>query len=395
MNIPLGIALHAVGGLASASFYTPSRGARKWSWETYWLTQASVSWLLAPLIGAYVTMPDLFGLLSTCSTDDVLRDAMFWSFFFGVVYGVGGLTFGLGLRYLGFSLNYSLALGFTAAVGTTLPPIYKQEMGALLGTLSGWVLLLGVSISLAGIAVCGWAGYLKEQNLTDEQKRKSIKEFAFRKGVPLAVLAGCMSACFAIALDMGKPIAEIAASEGASEILKNTPVYIFAMGGAFCTNAVWCIALGFKNNTLKEYVDVAGLGGILPLNYLLAAAGGTLWYLQFFFYGMGTTQMGDYDFSSWSIHMAFIIFFSNFYGLLFREWRGVGGRAISLILNGLCVLLLSIAVIGYANYLKGDDAKQPDSPKQQTQHATSGLPGIVSATTARPAVSASARATSG
>ncbi len=358
-----------MGGLAAASFYTPSRVARGWSWETYWLTQASVSWLLAPLIGAYLTVPDLFGFLAECP-----RDAMALSFFYGVIYGVGGLTFGLGLRYLGFSLNYSVALGFTAAFGTTLPPIYKGDMMSLMGTLSGVALFVGVSISLAGIAVCGWAGYLKEQNLSEEEKRKSVREFAFKKGLPLAFLAGCMSACFAVALDMGKPIAEFAVQKGTSEILKNTPVYIFAMGGAFCTNAVWCLLLGFKNKTLKEYTDLGRLGSALPINFLMAATGGTLWYLQFFFYGMGATQMGkEYGFSSWSIHMAFIILFGNLFGMAFREWKGVGRVTFRILLSGLGVLILSIAVIGYSNYLNPpeESVKAPASSTEGSPPATS------------------------
>jgi L-rhamnose-H+ transport protein len=353
-NPVLGIALHALGGLAAASFYVPSRGARGWSWETYWLTQAFFSWFLVPIVGAWLTVPDLLEILSASPSSAMIR-----SFAFGAAYGIGGLTFGLGLRYLGFSLNYAVALGFTAALGTILPPIVAGDAMTLLTTVSGLVVLVGISVCLAGITVCGYAGFLKEQNLSIEEKRKAVKEFAFKKGFPIAVFAGSMSACFAFALEAGKPIAQVAQEHGTDSILRNTPIYIFAMGGAFCTNAVWCILLGIKNRTLHEYIGVNPLGLGLGRNFFLAMIGGSLWYSQFFCYGMGTTKMGKYDFASWSIHMAFIIIFSNLIGIAFKEWKGAGGRTHALIATGLMVLVLAVCIIGYANFIAEQEPEGP------------------------------------
>jgi len=375
---PLGIVLHAIGGLSSATFYVPSRKVKEWSWETYWLTQAFFSWFLMPILVAWLTMPDLGAILA--ESDKV---AMGWSFFFGAVYGIGGLTFGLGLRYLGFSLNYAVALGFTAAFGTTIPPLYQGKAAELFTKPSGWVLWAGIAVGLAGIAVCGYAGYLKEQNLSEEEKKKAVKEFAFRKGIPLAILAGTMSACFAVALDFGEPIADVAAKQiadaagdaDASDILKNNPVFIFAMGGAFLTNLIWCLILGVKNRTLHEYTDARRIGPAFYVNYALAALGGALWYFQFFFYGMGKSLMGEkYDFSSWSIHMIFIIFFSSLYGLAFKEWKGIGRRAHALIFGGLAVLLLAIATIGYANYLGVEEKAAEEEKAKQAGAADATVP---------------------
>lgn len=346
VNPVLGVILHAIGGLAAASFYIPFRKVRNWSWETYWLTQGFAAWIVMPWLFAAWTIPDLWSVLADSSARH-----MFWSYFFGVLWGIGGLTFGLSMRFLGLSLGISLALGFCAAFGTIIPPIYAGTAGELFFTMSGLIVLLGVMACLGGISVCCYAGMLKERELTDEQKKQAIKEFALTKGFAVAVFAGVMSACMAFALDAGIPIAKAALDAGARDIFQNNPVFIFAMGGGFTTNLVWCLYLNFKNKSLKNYVSVDG-GGVLAFNYLLAVLGGTIWYMQFFFYGMGTTRMGHYHFASWSIHMAFIIIFSNMWGLIFKEWKNVRQRTYNMVFLGLFVLVLSVVIIGYANYLK-------------------------------------------
>lgn len=340
----LGVVLHALGGFAAGSFYIPFKRVRFWAWESYWLVGGFFSWIVAPWIVAWITCPDL---------PSVLRQApgpsLFWSYFLGLLWGIGGLTFGLSMRYLGMSLGYALALGFCAAFGTVLPPIFTGQFLTMTATLSGWITLAGVLICLMGIAVCGRAGVAKEKELSAPQKQAAIREFNLARGVWVAVFAGVMSACMAFAIAAGKPIAALAVERGTPPLWQNTPVFVVILAGGFTTNFLWCVALHWRNHTGRDYVT--GASAALAGNYLFSAVAGITWYLQFMFYGMGTTQMGRYDFSSWTIHMAFIIVFSNLWGLFFREWQGASRRTHGLVFAGLLVLTASTLVIGLGNYL--------------------------------------------
>jgi L-rhamnose-H+ transport protein len=343
MNPWLGILLHAVGGFAAASFTIPFRKIRGWAWESYWLASGVSAWLAAPWIVALLTVPGLAGALR-----DAPASSLAWSYFFGLLWGVGGLTFGLTMRYLGMSLGYALALGNTAAFGTIIPPIYFGKIGGLLATTSGKVTLAGVVLGLLGIAAAGAAGMAKEKRLSAAEKKASILEFDFRKGFFIALLSGVMSACFAFGIAAGKPIAERALAAGAPPLWQNGPVFIVILAGGFTTNLLWCLLLFRRNKSARNYTDRR-----TPIlrNLFFSAAAGTTWYLQFMFYGMGTTKMGRYDFSSWSIHMTFIIVFSTLWGLAFREWRGSTRKVYGLIAAAILVLILSTIVIGGGNYL--------------------------------------------
>ena len=344
MNPALGVFLHSVGGFAAGSFYIPFRKVQNWAWESYWLVSGFFAWIIVPWVAVLLTVPNI---------KDVLLGAPITSigmcYLFGVLWGVGGLTFGLSMRYLGMSLGYAMALGYCAAFGTIIPPIYFGTFVDLISSASGAVTFGGVLVCLAGIAVCGWAGISKERELSDDQKKETIKEFDFRKGIWVALLCGVMSACFAFGIAAGKPIAEHAVALGTVPLFMNNPVFIFILLGGFTTNFIWCVMLNIKNRTSKDYCQ----SGEAPLflNYFFSALAGTIWYFQFLFYGMGTTRMGRYDFSSWSIHMAFIIVFSNIWGLFFREWKGSSRSTLRIIISGILVLIVSTVVIGLGNYL--------------------------------------------
>jgi len=340
----LGVFLHALGGFAAGSFYIPYKGVRKWAWESYWLVGGVFSWIFAPWVIAWLTCPDPVAVLRSAPLS-----SLFWSYVFGLLWGIGGLTFGLSMRYLGMSLGYALALGFCAAFGTIIPPIFKGEFPVLLSSASGLVTLAGVGVCLAGIAVCGKAGVSKERELSSEEKKAAIREFDFMKGVWVAIFAGIMSACMAFAIQAGKPIAKLAAETGTRELWQNTPVFIVILAGGFTTNFIWCAILNVRNKTARDYVNAGDAS--LAINYVLSALAGITWYLQFMFYGMGTTQMGRYDFSSWTIHMAFIIVFSNMWAILFHEWKGSSRRTHHIVFAGIIILIASTLVVGYGNYI--------------------------------------------
>lgn len=341
----LGVGLHAVGGLAAGSFYLPFKGVRQWAWESFWIVGGFFSWVVTPLTVAYLTTPQPFRVILESPPSSV-----FFSFILGILWGIGGLTFGLSMRYLGMSLGYAVALGFCAAFGTLIPPLVRGEMGALMSDASGQFTLLGVLVCLGGIAICGRAGMLKEQEVSQEEKQAVIKEFNFSKGMWIAFFCGILSACMSFAISVGAPVAQKALELGAPELFQNSPLFIVIFAGGFLTNVIWCAFLNVRNKTGGDYLDRR-----TPLlrNYTLSAAAGIIWYCQFMFYGMGSTQLGVYDFSSWTLHMAFIIVFSNLWGLMLREWRGASPRTLAWITAGLLVLVGSTVVVGIGNWLEG------------------------------------------
>ncbi|RPI01757.1 MAG: L-rhamnose/proton symporter RhaT [Calditrichaeota bacterium] len=345
MNPLLGIFYHAVGGFAAGSFYIPYNRVRHWAWEVYWLVGGFFAWVLMPWVITLITVPDILGLMGRLSMKMVL-----WPFLFGMIWGIGGTTFGLTMRYLGMSLGMSLALGLTATFGTLVPPLYYGQMMQLLATRSGMVTLGGVAICLFGIAVTGLAGIFKDKELSTAEKTAQIREFDLKKGLVVALIAGVMSAGFAFGIAAGKPIAELAVEFGAPKLYSNSPTYIFIMFGGFVSNFFYCIYLTLRNRTYKDYIKKSNTP--LLKNYIFCALAGITWYCQFLFYGMGTTLMGRYDFASWSIHMAFIITFSNMWGLVLKEWKGSRRRTIRTILLGLAILVLSTCVIGLGNYIQ-------------------------------------------
>jgi len=366
----LGVFLHWCGGLASGSFYVPYKGVKKWSWETYWLVGGFFSWIICPWTFAYFMTNDLVGVLKQQSAS-----TLWWTYFFGAMWGFGGLTFGLTMRYLGMSLGMGVALGYCAAFGTLVPPIFKGQFGAILSTTSGQVILAGVLVCLAGIGVAAFAGLTKEREMPEELKTKVIKEFNFKKGIMVATFSGIMSACFAFALQAGKGINDASLAAGTNKIWTGLPALVVLLLGGFTTNFIWCVLLNLKNRTgyqylashvREEHAHHGGAGGgehgpaeqaalrsgavdlKIPVlgNYVFSALAGTCWYFQFFFYTMGATQMGKYDFASWTLHMASIIIFSTMWGWIFHEWKGSSQKAHLLIAGGIATLVLSTGVIG-------------------------------------------------
>lgn len=339
MGSLLGILLHSIGGFAAGSFYIPMNFVKKWSWESAWSILGLSAWIITPMVFAYFTVPNLYFVLT-----DNISSVHYWTFFWGALWGIGGLTFGLTMRYLGISLGMTIALGFCTAFGTLIPPIFAGTFIDLLQTLGGQIILLGILLSLLGIGLTGRAGFLKEKDLNKEQQQETVKEFNLSKGMIIAVVSGVLSASFAFGLAAGKPIAEIAVLNGVKDIFQNNAVLVWVLWGGFTTNIIYVLYLMIKN---KTYTDLNKKEVPLKKNYMWAAIGGTTWYLQFFFYGMGTTFLGEkFEFASWSLHMASIILFSNLWGMYFKEWKGVSKKTYHTLYWGLTVIIISFILIG-------------------------------------------------
>ena len=352
MNPLIGVLFHWLGGLSSASFYVPYKRIRRWSWEIFWLTGGIFSWVIAPWIFATLRTSDLLQVLGATPNNTLL-----WCWFWGAMWGFGGLTFGLTMRYLGLSLGMAVALGLTTVIGTLGPPIFRGTLGELAGTPSGRITFLGIILTLIGIAIVAQAGRARERELGSFGARSGVAEFNLTRGLAIAVFSGVMSGCFAWGLDAGQPIRDLTLAAGTNPLSQGLPVLCVVLAGGFTTNLVWCLVLIARNRTAGELIGknniaVAVDGGRPPLlgNYLLAALGGTLWYFQFFFYTMGESQMGRYAFSSWTLHMASIILFSTLWGFALQEWRGASRRTRALVWIGITALIGSTVVIGVGNY---------------------------------------------
>ncbi len=370
-NPILGVIFHWLGGLASGSFYVPFKVVKKWSWEVYWLLGGVFSWIIAPWILGLILVPHLTQVLGQ-QPFSVLA----WTFFWGLLWGAGGLTYGLTMRYLGLSLGTGIILGLTALFGTYVPPIFDGTIGAKLSAIPGQVILIGSVFALMGIVLTAAAGLSKEKEMNEEQKRNSIKEFNLRKGILVAIFSGVMSSCFAFGLDSAVPISATALHYGSNPIWTGLPKIIVITAGGFVTNLVWCSYLLIKNRTFGEYFSrtelpaesvtqprVAGKAiaaldptdppARVPLltNYIFSALAGTVWYFQFFFYTMGETQMGKYRFSSWTLHMASIIIFGSLWGIFLKEWKNTSGLSKFLLGMAIFTLVAATIIVGYGNLL--------------------------------------------
>jgi L-rhamnose-H+ transport protein len=335
MNPLLGVLFHWLGGLSSASFYVPYRSVKRWSWEIYWLTGGIFSWLLAPWLFASLQTPNLMGVM------------------IGVLWGFGGLTYGLTMRYLGLSLGMAVVLGLCTVFGTLIPPIVRGTFAAtLLGSTSGKIILAGLLMTLAGIVVVAWAGAKKDADLSPDQKAAAVAEFDFKKGIAVAIFSGVMSACFAFGLAAGEPIKALAAAAGTGPLWTGLPTLCLIMFGGLITNGVWCAILIAKNKSAGQWLGKAPAGQEKPpllANYLLSALAGTAWYFQFFFYTMGESQMGKFGFSSWTLHMASIIIFGTLWGFAFKEWKDARPAVRNMVWLGVALLVGATVVIGYGN----------------------------------------------
>lgn len=338
-NPTLGIFLIALGAFANASFYIPFSKVKNVVWEVYWMMAGVFSWIIVPWIASFITVPDLLGFLHSVPLSDYL-----WPFIFGILWGIGGLTFGLTLRYLGVSLGMAIAMGIISALGTLIPPIFKGTFISMFGSLSLAMPFIGVMISFIGIAITGKAGILKDKELSEEKKKKSIKDFNLKKGILVALLSGVMSACFSFGIEAGEPIAKLAQAQGVAEINKTNPVLLVILIGGFLVNFIWCLTLAIKNRTIKDYIKIKDTPVLV--NWIFSALAGTLWFLQMMFYGMGRSQMGKFEFTAWSILMSLSIVFSTMWGFITKEWSGSSKKIIRVVVIGLAVLILSTIIIG-------------------------------------------------
>jgi L-rhamnose-H+ transport protein len=350
MQALLGVLYHSLGGIASGSFYMPYNKVKGWAWESYWMLGGLFSWLIVPPLAAWLTVPGFAEIIAASS-----NQILFFTFLMGLLWGVGGLSYGLGVRYLGMSLGNSVVLGFCAAFGAIVPSIYyninptegKISFTDMMATQGGQLVLLGVLVCLVGIAISGRAGMMKEGELSKEAQQASVPEFSLVKGLIIAVLSGILSSFFNFGIEAGKPMAEAAVAAGMNPLYSNNVTFVVILWGGLSTNFIWTTILSIKN---KSYVDFANRNTPRLKNLMFSAMAGTTWFLQFFFYGMGESKMGN-GASSWILHMSTIILTANMWGIYRREWKGTAKKTKMTITLGIAVILLSVVLVGIGNSL--------------------------------------------
>lgn len=331
MLIIIGLIIIAIGAFCQSSSYVPINKIKDWSWESYWIIQGIFAWLLFPLAGALVSVPETHSQCQLFSLFTENCEASFMTIFFGMLWGIGGLTFGLSMRYLGVALGQSIALGTCAGLGTILTPIFTGKADDLTTPV-----IVGVIVTLLGIGIIGFAGNLKSRSMSEEEKKKAIKDFNFGKGIIVALLAGFMSACFSIGLGYGQDLY----LEGTRPIYQTLPATMLVTFGGFLTNATYCLYQNSKNKTWSDY----GKKGQWCNNALFCALAGALWYSQFFGLSLGKgflTESPVLIAFSWCILMALNVTFSNVWGIILKEWKGCSSKTITVLIIGIIILIIS------------------------------------------------------
>ncbi len=336
MEIVIGLLIIAIGSFCQSSSYVPIKKVKDWSWESFWLVQGIFAWLIFPVLGAQLAVPEGQSLVGLY-LDNLSRSM--WPVFWGILWGVGGLTFGLSMRYLGVALGQSISLGTCAGLGTILGPvllnIFFPELNALESLT--FAVILGVVVTLVGIAVIGVAGAMKSSSLSEEEKKQAVKDFNFPKGLTIALLAGFMSGCFNVGLEFGK---DINFGELTEPMFRTLPATLLVTLGGFITNAVYCFYQNSKNHTWSDY----GKSGVIVNNLLFCALAGLLWYSQFFGLSLGKgflTSSPVLTTLAFCILMALNVVFSNVWGIILKEWKGCSRSTILVLVLGLAILIIS------------------------------------------------------
>ena len=359
MQVILGVLFHFIGGFASGSFYIPFKKVKGWHWESYWIVGGLFSWLIVPPLAAWLTIPNFGDIIESTGFSTLCI-----TFFFGLLWGIGGLTYGLGVRYLGVSLGSSIILGLCMVFGALIPSIYydfspvegKDTFSEMVGSGWGLIVLTGLVVCIIGIIICGKAGVMKERQLkaagSDSHGMEVKTEYKFALGMFVSIISGVLSACFNFGLEAGQSMGAVAnenwkaAHPGEGEFLfRNNVIYVVLLWGGLTTNFIWCMILNARNRSFGDYTNKKTP---LASNYLFAALAGTTWFLQFFFYGMGESKLGNGP-SSWILHMAFIILVANMWGIILKEWKGVTKKTARTIAVGILTIILAVVIVGIGN----------------------------------------------
>jgi len=337
MQIVTGIGWHMVGAASAASFYAPISKVKRWTWEATWAVAGTFSWFLLPICVSAILLPHFQAFYASLDSSVVLQ-----TFLFGAMWGVGNVSYGLTMRYLGMSLGIGVAIGITLIVGTLIPPIAHGQFLQILTTCGGLLTLLGIAVAVAGVFIVSFAGNRREVELGAESS-----DFDLKKGLVLAVLCGIFSSGMSFGIDSARPIQAAALLAGVKPLYTAIPAYVIIMGGGGLVNFAYCFSRLFFMKELSLKADMALPGAVLVKNGSLAAWGGILWYLQFFFYAWGAANIPlGYAYVNWMLHMSGYVLFGGIVGLALGEWLGVGSKPVRLLWGGMLVIIAAANIVG-------------------------------------------------
>jgi L-rhamnose-H+ transport protein len=339
-NIFAGLLLIAAGAFSAGSFSIPFGKITNWKWESYWMIFSFGAYLFFPLIACLVFAPGFLTIYKV-----VPSYILFRVFILGAVYGIGNLSFGLSLRYLGISLGYALALGLMLAIGTLIPPVLDGRLKIMFESSGGNLLIIGVLVACGGIGLSGWAGFLKDRMISQTDKQRSVSEFNYIKGIFAAILVGITGSAMSLGFEQGIPVAEFSIKAGVDPLFATMPVMLLLLSGTLVTTIFWCVYLGIRNNSLRDYIHSSSSGAV-TFNYLFALSAGFLWFIQYILFGMGKSKMGPFTFTSWGILMGMTIVFATLWGLYRKEWRGAALKVYVIMIIALVIIIASSYIIG-------------------------------------------------
>lgn len=342
MNIFIiyGILLIAVGAMMSGSFAIPFDKVKNWKWENSWLVYCLFGYVIVPLLVCFLFVPGFCKVFGLVPGQTLMR-----VFLLGAIYGVANITFGLSLRYLGMALGFALSLGLMMALGTLIPPMLDGRLSKLFEGNGGILLVAGILVSLTGIGISAYAGLLKSKQL--ETKEGVNREFDIKKGIAAALFVGITGSAAALGIEQGAPIARVCVSGGTNPLFQDSVVFLVLYGGSFVSTFIWCLYLSVRNRTLSNFVR--SNNNSLIKNYLFCALSGFLWYVNYVFFGMGKSKMGEFSFVAWGILMTLTIVCATLWGLYRKEWKGVSKKVYCLMWTGLIILIIASFLIGMSS----------------------------------------------
>jgi len=337
LSIIAGIGWHLIGAASAASFYAPIEKVKRWSWETTWAIAGLFSWIILPIGVSLMLLPDFHAFYASMPSHLLLKVALF-----GAMWGVGNVNYGLTMRYLGMSLGIGIAIGVTLVVGTLIPPLLHGQAAMLFTTHSGQLTLAGILVALIGVATVSYAGHQKEIQLSGQ-----VREFNVKLGLLLAVMCGIFSSGMSFAIDAAKPMEAAALHLGVNPLYAALPSYVIIMGGGAVVNLSYCFIRLAALKRLSIRADLSQPGATLLSNGALAAAGGIMWYLQFFFYAWGAANVPQHlSYVNWMLHMSMYVLCGALVGLGLGEWAGVGSRPVRLLWAGILVIIAAANLVG-------------------------------------------------
>ncbi|MPY90242.1 MAG: hypothetical protein GEU99_20250 [Luteitalea sp.] len=327
----IGLLAVVAGGVCQGGFMLPMKWTREWAWENTWLVFASTAYLLLPWLLVFAAVPAVFEVYGQASTSKVLLILLF-----GVGWGTGAITFGLGVAALGMALGFAVILGVAATVGALVPLLLFDDSLSPAGLL---LTLVSLAVMLAGVVVCSLAGRWQQAGEAKQDRR-------YVRGVALCVASGLLSACGNIGFAFGTDLIDAFRQRGVSENWAAMPVWSLLTTALFLCNAGYAGWLLAKNRTASNF-RLPQTGAY----YLYGTLMGAAWIGGFVFYGAGALRMGALGPSlGWAILMSMMVATANLLGLVTGEWRDAPSASARRLYGGLLLLLLAIAGLGYANY---------------------------------------------